>query len=116
MDMATANFGELENIDLRKGWSNEATVFTPWLADNLHRLADAIGIPLEFEGREVSVEGFSADLLARNPEDNRRVLIENQLQSSDHSHLGQILTYLTGLEAEVVIWVASNFMRLIYPQ
>lgn len=107
--MGTQGFGELESIDLRKGWSNEATEFTPWLADNLHRLADVIGIPLEFEGREVSAGGFRVDLLALNPEDSSRVLIENQLDSSDHPHLGQILTYLAGLEVDIVIWVASNF-------
>lgn len=103
-------FGELQDIDLRAAWPHEATDFTPWLAENVERLAKAIGLPsLELEGREVSVAGFSADILARIPSDGSRVLIENQLENTDHSHLGQILTYLAGLEAQTVIWIAKDF-------
>ena len=102
-------FGELRNVDLRSVWPNETYDFTPWLSDNLGRLADVIGIPLESEGVEVAVRQFSADILAQNPADGSRVLIENQLESSDHTHLGQILTYLAGLEAQTVIWVARQF-------
>ena len=101
--------GRLKNVNLREAWSHEAQDFTPWLAENLDRLSTAIGIPLELEGQEVSVESFSADILARNPQNDSRVLIENQLEQTDHTHLGQILTYLAGLEAQVVIWVASSF-------
>ena len=101
--------GTLKNVNLREAWSHEAQDFTPWLADNLDRLSAAIGIPLELEGQEVSVDSFSADILARNPQNDSRVLIENQLEQTDHTHLGQILTYLAGLEAQVVIWVASSF-------
>ena len=99
----------LKEDSLREAWSHEAHSFTPWLAENLDRLSTAIGIPLELEGQEVSVESFSADILARNPQNDTRVLIENQLEQTDHTHLGQILTYLAGLEAQVVIWVASSF-------
>lgn len=102
-------FGELKDVDLRSAWPNEADDFTPWLAKNLERLSHVIGIPMEAEGTEVAVEGFSADILAVNPMDNSRVLIENQLEVTDHRHLGQILTYLAGLEAETVIWVAREF-------
>ena len=107
--MTTPEFGTLETVDLREAWPHEAHNFTPWLADNLDRLSDAIGIPLESEGTEVQVEQFTADIFARNPQDDSFVLIENQLEGSDHSHLGQILTYLAGLEARTVIWVARNF-------
>ena len=103
-------FGELQDVDLRAAWPHEATDFTPWLAENVERLAKAIGLPsLELEGREVAVAGFSADILARIPSDGSRVLIENQLENTDHSHLGQILTYLAGLEAQTVIWIAKDF-------
>jgi hypothetical protein len=68
-----------------------------------------IGIPLELEGQEVLVETFSADILARNPQDDSLVLIENQLESTDHSHLGQIMTYLAGLHAHTIIWIAADF-------
>lgn len=102
-------FSELKDVNLREAWSHEATDFTPWLADNLERLSHVIGIPLEAEGTEVAVEGFAADILALNPVDGSRVLIENQLEGTDHTHLGQILTYLAGLEAQTIIWVAREF-------
>lgn len=102
-------FGELKNVALREVWSHEANDFTPWLAENMERLSDAIGIPMELEGTEVEVKQFSADIVARNPSDDSRVLIENQLESSDHTHLGQILTYLAGVQARTVVWIARNF-------
>ena len=100
---------ELLEVNVRDAWAHEAHNFTPWLAENISGLEKAVGIPLEIEGSEVSVESFSADILARNPMDDTRVLIENQLEGSDHTHLGQILTYLAGLEARTVIWIATSF-------
>lgn len=100
--------GQLTDVDLREAWAHEANDFTPWLAENLDRLAQAIGVPMESEGTEVSVGSYQADILARD-QDGKRVLIENQLEFSDHSHLGQILTYLAGLEARTVVWVARDF-------
>ena len=102
-------FSRLEDVDLRSAWRHEANDFTPWLAENLEWLSDAVGIWLELQGTEVSVEQFSADILARNQEDGSNVLIENQLEGTDHTHLGQILTYLAGLEARTVIWIARDF-------
>jgi hypothetical protein len=83
--------------------------FTPWLPAHLDELAYKIGIPLELEGVEMPVETFSADILARNPQDDTLVLIENQLEGSDHTHLGQIMTYLAGLEAHTIVWIAADF-------
>ncbi|MYB76362.1 MAG: hypothetical protein F4X83_04550 [Chloroflexi bacterium] len=102
-------FGSLESVPLREAWPNEARDFTPWLADNLELLTEAIGLQLELTDVEVSVDEFSADILAHNPREDTAVLIENQLESSDHSHLGQILTYLAGLQAKTVIWIAREF-------
>ena len=99
----------LTPANVREAWAHEAHHFTPWLADNIEGLSQAIGIPLELEGCEVSVDSFSADILARNPMDDTRVLIENQLEGSDHTHLGQIMTYLAGLDAKTVIWIATGF-------
>lgn len=107
--MPDSDFGELENVELREGWTNEAADFTPWLAENLERLSDAIGVSLELVDQEVRVEEFRADILAHSPEDDCLVLIENQLEASNHTHLGQILTYLTGLDAKIVVWVARDF-------
>lgn len=102
-------FGQLESVEIRQAWAHEAREFTPWLATNLHRLSDAVGIDLELEGQEVAVGSFSADILARDRLTRNRVLIENQLEQTDHSHLGQILTYLAGLEAKTVIWISRSF-------
>ena len=108
--------GRLEKVELRKFWSNEAGDFTPWLAEeeNLNLLADTLGMQLEFENREVNVGegGFKADILCQKMEGERvlgRALIENQLERTDHNHLGQILTYASGLDVETIIWVAKKF-------
>ena len=103
------DFAKLENVDLREAWSHEAHDFTPWLAHNLDRLSEVISIPLELEDSEVRVDQFSADILARNAADGSLVLIENQLEVTDHTHLGQILTYLAGINAQTVVWVARDF-------
>jgi hypothetical protein len=101
--------GTLDDVPIRHAWTHEAHGFTPWLVENLDRLSQAIGIPLKHTGTEVAVESFSADILARNPLDDSNVLIENQLEVADHRHLGQILTYLAGLGAQTIVWVAPSF-------
>lgn len=107
--MTQIGFGRLSELKPREAWRNEAGDFTPWLAANMDRLSEAVGIPLELEGTEVAVESFAADILARNPMDGGMVLIENQLEQTDHTHLGQIMTYLAGLNAQTVIWIAPAF-------
>ena len=107
--MTIPELGKLEEVDLRQAWPHEARSFTPWLSENIEMLSSVIGIPLELEGQEVAVEQFSADILARNPRDDSRVLIENQLEQSDHGHIGQIMTYLAGLDVNTVIWIAASF-------
>ena len=102
-------FGRIESVSLRDVWAHEANDFTPWLAKNLNYISNAIGAPLEILETEASVDEFWADIVARNPLNDSVALIENQLEGSDHTHLGQILTYLAGLEARTVIWVAGGF-------
>ena len=103
--------GRLERVDLRSAWISEATSFTPWLAtsDNLKLLGDAIGIDLEFEGSEQSVGPFRADILCKDIGRDSWVLVENQLEKTDHKHLGQVLTYAAGLDAVTIVWIAANF-------
>lgn len=98
----------IEKIDLRDVWSSEAANFTPWLQENIDQLGDALGMDLEVEEREASVGTFSLDLLAREGS-GRPVIIENQLETTDHMHLGQILTYAAGHNASVVVWIAREF-------
>lgn len=107
--MSDIEFDRLTDLPLRDAWAHEALEFTPWLAENIDHLSGAIRVPLEVVGTEVAVESFSADILARNPMDDTKVLIENQLETTDHSHLGQIMTYLAGLGAKTVVWVAPAF-------
>ncbi|WP_367350213.1 hypothetical protein [Sphingobium yanoikuyae] len=102
-------FGELIDVPIRQAWTKEAKDFTPWLATNLDRLSKAVGIPMELAGIEQPVGRYSADILALDPVSGERIIIENQLEWSDHRHLGQIMTYLAGTEAKVIIWIAKDF-------
>jgi len=104
----TPEFGSLERVPIRSGFSDEARDFTPWLAANLDRLSEQLGLALELRELEHSVGKFSLDLLAEDVQ-GRVVIIENQLENSDHTHLGQLLTYCAGTDARVVIWIAPSF-------
>ena len=107
--MATTHFARLSDTSLREAWRDEARDFTPWLFDNVEYLSEALGLELETTDSEADVDSFSADIVAIDSRTGDRILIENQLENSDHKHLGQILTYLAGLEAKSVIWVAQEF-------
>lgn len=105
------DLGRLERVDLRDIWATEAQDFTPWLAqqENIQILSDAIGIDLEVEAQEKDVGPFRADILCKDGASESWVLIENQLERTDHGHLGQLLTYASGLHAMTIIWVAERF-------
>ena len=103
--------GKMTKItDLRSVWPHEANDFTKWLAEeeNLSLLGDAIGIELELEERESSVGSFSVDILAKESGTNRRVIIENQLEDTNHDHLGKLITYASGKGAEVIVWIVKR--------
>lgn len=109
-----SGLGRLERVgDLRATWADEARDFTPWLArdENLALLADFLGLGpdgLELEAVERLVGPYRADILCRRTDDGSWVLIENQLERTDHSHLGQIVTYAAGLDAGLVVWIAAQ--------
>ena len=109
--MATKEFGRLKEVDLRAAWESEATDFTPWLAkeENLHLLGESIGIELELESQEKGVGPFRADILCKDTSDGSWVLIENQLEKTNHTHLGQLITYAAGLNAVTIVWISEKF-------
>lgn len=109
--MTDTQLGRLERVDLREVWADEASKFTPWLAqeDNLVLLGDTIGIDLELEATEKDVGPFRADILCKDTRTGHWVLIENQLGRTDHGHLGQLLTYAAGLNAVTIAWIAAPF-------
>ncbi|WP_441001159.1 DUF4268 domain-containing protein [Fodinibius sp. SL11] len=104
-----STFGNLQQVDLRKGWSHEAFDFTTWLVkpENLEMLSDEIGIeiaPIESEAR---TGRYSVDILAEEENTGRKVIIENQLEQTDHDHLGKLVTYGSGLDAEYIVWIVK---------
>lgn len=102
--------GRLIRVDLREVWKHEAHDFTQWLVDpeNLELLSEAVGIELDDPHAEVGVGPYRVDILARDVMTDRPVVIENQMESTDHKHLGQLLTYAAGHDAETAIWVAKR--------
>ena len=109
--MTRKTLGRLEPVELRDIWTSESAEFTPWLArpENLSVLGETLGIDLELEAQERSVGPFRADILCKDIATDSWVLVENQLERTDHSHLGQLLTYASGLEAVTIVWVAAQF-------
>lgn len=101
--------GKLEKVDLRGYWKDEAKEFTPWLVktENLQILADTLDIDIEAEDTEVSVGNFKADILASDTH-GRKIIIENQLEKTNHEHLGKIITYASGRGATIVIWICKS--------
>ena len=99
--------GHLERVRLRDVWSHEAQDFTPWLAENIDELNNAIDLSLSIVEREHPAGDFSVDLVAED-ESGNPVIIENQLERSNHDHLGKLITYLTAIGAKAAIWIVSD--------
>jgi hypothetical protein len=101
-----SNIGKLEPVALRELWRHEERGFSAWLADNLDALSQAIDISLSDPQREFPAGNFQVDLVAEDA-NNDRVIVENQLEPTNHEHLGKLLTYLTNVDAKTAIWISS---------
>lgn len=105
------NLGKLIEIkDLRKVWPHEALDFTPWLSEeeNLSLLADAAGLEITLNETESSVGEFNVDIYATETGTDRKIIIENQLEDTNHDHLGKLITYASGKSADIIIWVVKK--------
>jgi len=105
-----ANIGKIDRISIKDEFPNEERDFTPWLKENLHYIGEKLNLDFQDDVEtEVSVGRYSCDILAHDS-DGRRIVIENQFGHADHDHLGKILTYAAGLEADILIWIAEDFL------
>ena len=105
------NLGKLEKIDLREAWNHEALDFTQWLAkeENLDILAEELGIErIKVIQTEANAGDFKIDILAEEEQTGDKIIIENQLEKTNHDHLGKILTYASSQDAKYLIWIAKE--------
>ena len=108
--MATIKMGKLVEVDIRKLWGHEQYDFSNWLADkeNLELLNETIGLTLSEVEKEVYVGAYRCDLVGKDEVTGEKVIIENQLEASNHDHLGKIITYASGLDANVIVWIVKE--------
>jgi RecB family endonuclease NucS len=97
----------LTKVPLRELWRHEAHSFTHWMAENLDFLSKTLGFQLTLVEREASVGTFSADIQAEDSQGNY-IIIENQLEKTDHDHLSKLITYMSNLEAKTAVWITSD--------
>jgi len=104
------NLSKLNKVELRDVWGHEAIEFTNWLAqqENLDALSEEIGVDIKLIKTEASVGKFSVDILAEEEASGRKIIIENQLEDTNHDHLGKIITYASGYDAEIIIWIVKD--------
>jgi len=110
MNMPQNNLGQLKKVDLREAWKHEASHFTQWLAqeENLSLLADEIGFDLKLIQTEAEVGSFNVDILAEEENTGKKIIIENQLEVTNHDHLGKLITYASGYDARVIVWIVKD--------
>ena len=101
------NVGRLQKVDLREVWKHEAHNFTQWMQLNIDAVDEVLGLGLHDVGREQPAGTFSIDLVAHDANGDK-VIIENQLERSDHDHLGKVITYLTAMSAQTAVWIVSH--------
>ncbi len=103
------DLAKLQKIDLREVWSIEPD-FTKWLVkkENLDLLGEEIGVGIKLITTEANVGNFRVDIFAEEESSGRKIIIENQLEDTNHDHLGKIITYASGYDAEIILWVVRD--------
>ena len=109
MDPDPKGLSRLAAVPVRDIWKHEAHDFTLWLLENAEVLGEALGMDLELTEAERRVGGFALDLIGTDLATNTVVIVENQLEQTDHSHLGQLLTYAGGTDPSTIVWCAPAF-------
>jgi hypothetical protein len=109
-DHLMKGLGRLRRVPLRDVWVHEAHAFTKWLAEetNLGLLSDELDLEVTLIQTEASVGKFNVDILAEQTTSGKKVIIENQLEATDHDHLGKVITYASGVDAELVVWLVAS--------
>lgn len=102
--------GKLEKVELRDIWKHEALDFTKWLAkeENIAILSKELGIDIEVLEIEMNVGRYNVDIFAKDSQSDRKIIIENQLENTNHDHLGKVLVYSAGLDANIAIWIVKD--------
>ena len=105
-----SGIGRLIEVDVRELWRHEQYDFSNWLAKdiNLEYLNDILGLTLTDVDKEVYVGPYRCDLVAKDETSGITVIIENQLEGTNHDHLGKIITYASGLNAKVMVWIVKE--------
>lgn len=108
--MTSNNLGKLKKVELREAWKHEANHFTQWLAqeENLALLGDEIGFDIKLIQTEAKVGSFNVDILAEEESTGKKIIIENQLEVTNHDHLGKVITYASGYDARIIVWVVKD--------
>jgi len=108
--MESVKFGKLTEVDVRSLWKHEQYDFSNWLAkeENMELINEIVGLTLVDVDKEVYVGTYRCDLVAKDETSGIKVIIENQLENSNHDHLGKIITYASGLDAKVIIWIVKE--------
>lgn len=102
------DLGTIKSVDLRNIWRKEDRHFTPWLSENIEILAEKLGIEIIDVRTEEEIGNFKLDIIGKDANSNRFVAIENQLETTNHNHLGQLITYSAGIDAAIIIWIAKE--------
>jgi len=105
--------GRIKQVELREIWKHEAINFTQWLAkpENLDLLSEEIDSEISLIDTEYNVGRFNVDIFAEDSNSERKIIIENQLEKTDHDHLGKLITYASGLDAEIIIWIVKEVLE-----